>query len=289
MFYIIYPFFWLLFWLPLPLLLPFSDFCALILCYVVRYRRKVVRQNLTQSFPEKTPKEIKRMEWRVYRNFAEVMIESVYSIHMSKREMRRRMTFSNEELLHEALSKKQGCFLMSSHYGSFDWLTGAKASIQTDAVYYYIYRRFANKAFDREMRRVRENWGSFGIEMHDLVPMLEKGNQDGVKRIFGMISDQKPSSRHPQYWHWTKFLGQDTPFLTGTEFLARKYDYAVLYVGIEKVGRGRYHARFEKLCDEPTLTADGEITEKYVRLLEKDIQAAPEPWLWTHNRWKFKR
>ncbi|HET6990868.1 MAG TPA: lipid A biosynthesis acyltransferase, partial [Bacteroidia bacterium] len=39
----------------------------------------------------------------------------------------------------------------------------------------------------------------------------------------------------------------------------------------------------------PGETAYGEITEKVTRLLEKDIIAQPEYWLWSHKRWKHKK
>ena len=111
MFWILYAFLWLLMWLPLPLLYPLSDLCALLMYHVIRYRRKLVHKNLCNSFPDKTPKEIRRMEWKVYRNFVDVMIESMYSIHMSKSEIKKRLTYSGKEVLDEALAKKQACFI----------------------------------------------------------------------------------------------------------------------------------------------------------------------------------
>ncbi len=41
--------------------------------------------------------------------------------------------------------------------------------------------------------------------------------------------------------------------------------------------------------DQPLQTAKGEITEKHTRLLEEEIRALPQYWLWTHKRWKRKR
>ncbi len=287
MFYILYAFLWLLMWLPLPMLYPLADFCTLLMFYVVRYRRKMVRHNLELAFPEKSRKDLKNMEWNIYRNFVDVMIESMYSIHMSEKEVKRRLTYSGKEVLDEALVKKQSCFVMTAHYGNYEWLTGAKLSMEKDYNYYTIYRALSNKHFDKVMMDVRQRRQNINIEMHDLMRKLDENHRNGVKGFYGMIADQKPSRKNPHRWHWTKFLNQDTPFLTGTEYLARKYDYAVIYARMSKLGRGRYHCHLELLCDEPTQTAPGEITEKYVRLLEKDLLAAPEPWLWTHNRFKY--
>lgn len=289
MFYILYAFLWLLMWLPLPLLYPLSDVCALLMYHVLRYRRKMVRRNLVSCFPDKSPKEIKRVEWQIYRNFVDVMIESMYSIHMSKKEIRKRLTYSGEEVLDQALAKKQACFIMTSHSGNYEWLTGAKLSFEKDYNYFTIYRALSNKHFDKVMMDVRQRRGNQNIEMHDLMRKLDDNHRRGVTGFYGMIADQKPSPKNPHRWYWTTFLGLDTPFLTGTEYLARKYDYAVIYARMTKLGRGRYHCHLEMLCDEPNATAPGDITEMYARRLEQDIQASPSIWLWTHNRWKYRK
>ena len=33
----------------------------------------------------------------------------------------------------------------------------------------------------------------------------------------------------------------------------------------------------------------GELTERYARLVEEQIRAAPPDWPWSHKRWKLKR
>ena len=289
MFYVLYAFLWLIMWLPLPVIYVFSDLAWPIMYYVVRYRRRVVRDNLANSFPDKNVKELRRIERRFYRSFCDTMLESMYSIHMSRRELKRRFTYCNLELLDEALSRKQGCFVMTSHYGNYEWLTGAKLSMEKDYPYFTVYRRLANRHFDKVMSDVRQRRHNINVEKRDLMQVLEQNHRQGIRGIYGMIADQKPSPKKPQYWYWTTFLNQDTAFLTGTEFLARKYDYAVLYAHIERLGRGRYRCTLEWLSDEPRLCADNGITEKYARLLERDLQQQPAYWLWSHKRWKYKR
>jgi len=39
---------------------------------------------------------------------------------------------------------------------------------------------------------------------------------------------------------------------------------------------------------EPQKTPDNEISQRFMQLLEEDIMAHPELWLWTHRRWKIK-
>ncbi|MFI5217891.1 MAG: lipid A biosynthesis acyltransferase, partial [Bacteroidia bacterium] len=70
---------------------------------------------------------------------------------------------------------------------------------------------------------------------------------------------------------------------------ARQYNYPVVYGRINKIKRGFYEFEFLPVAESPKQTTQSEITETVTRLLEKDIIAAPQYWLWTHRRWKHKR
>ena len=58
---------------------------------------------------------------------------------------------------------------------------------------------------------------------------------------------------------------------------------------MRKVARGRYEVEIELLCEDPKETKPYEVTEMHVRALERLINEAPEYWLWSHRRWKYKR
>ena len=100
------------------------------------------------------------------------------------------------------------------------------------------------------------------------------------------IADQTPP---PEGAFWTTFLNQDTPVFFGTEKIARKLGYPVVYVGVERTGRGHYAMRFEELTAEPGGTGEGTISLLHTRRLEEDIRRLPAFWLWSHRRWKHKR
>ena len=100
------------------------------------------------------------------------------------------------------------------------------------------------------------------------------------------IADQTPA---PNSAYWTTFLNQDTPVFQGTEKIARKMNYPVVYVCVQRVKRGYYEISARTLFEEPSRTTDGEITAAHTMALEADICAQPEYWLWSHRRWKHKR
>jgi KDO2-lipid IV(A) lauroyltransferase len=73
---------------------------------------------------------------------------------------------------------------------------------------------------------------------------------------------------------------------TGAEYLAKQYDMNIIYLRVEKVKRGHYEAYFEVLSDNVHAVPNYEITEKFMRNVEKQIYAAPEFYMWTHKRFK---
>ena len=287
MFTIFYAFCWLITWLPLRILYLFSDFFFLIVYFLVGYRRKVVRMNLKNAFPAKTQKEIRKIEIRFYRYFCDVFIETIYEMHMSKSEILRRFDFTNPELILEQYSKGKSVLIMTAHYGNWEWASALSLVLPKDKILYGIYKKLRDKNFDKLMYDLRLKFTGKNIESKDLFRSMIRLKNEGELSCFGMISDQTPSAQATR--HWMTFLNQDTPVIVGTETMAKKFDYPVLYFQCTRVKRGYYSCKFMPISLEPKLTDEFEITEKYIQLLEKTIQAAPEYWLWTHKRWKHKR
>ena len=81
--------------LPFWLLYGLSTMVYGLLYHVVRYRRKIVRRNLTECFPEKTLGEIKGIERRFYRNFSDQIMETCKMGGMRPEQMSRHMRFVN--------------------------------------------------------------------------------------------------------------------------------------------------------------------------------------------------
>ena len=100
----------------------------------------------------------------------------------------------------------------------------------------------------------------------------------------GLIADQNPALRANMNWY--RFLHQWTAFFEGGEILAMKYHLPVYYFSPRRISAGHYEASFTLIYDGDSPIAAGEITERYVRLLENDINAHPEMWMWSHRRWK---
>ena len=82
--YIIYALVWLVSFLPFWVLYLIADGMYYILYYIVRYRRKIVAENLEHSFPEKTSRERKEIEKKFYRHLSDFFVEFFKPWHMSQ-------------------------------------------------------------------------------------------------------------------------------------------------------------------------------------------------------------
>ncbi|MCE1199037.1 MAG: lipid A biosynthesis acyltransferase, partial [Marinilabiliales bacterium] len=80
-----------------------SDFFYLLVYHVIRYRRTVVYTNLRNSFPEKSPEEISAIARKFYHHFCDNFFETLYMDRISPKEVRKRLTVMNEELLEKYL------------------------------------------------------------------------------------------------------------------------------------------------------------------------------------------
>jgi KDO2-lipid IV(A) lauroyltransferase len=287
MFYILNAFVWLITWIPLRLLYVFSDISFPIVYYIVRYRRAVVRLNLENSFPDKSEKEKRAIERRFYQFFCDLFVETVYEMHISEKEIHRRMTFGNLKEILEQNAKNKSVMIMTAHYGNWEWTLAFSLFSPENYPSNPIYKRLRNSRFDKLMHQLRSRYGARLIEKNDLMRVMFRLKKENEVGNFWMISDQTPNGRNIHLW--TPFLNQDTPTVTGTEQLARKFDYPVFYADINRIKRGYYHCEFIPISMEPTKTIEFEITKNYMKLLQCSIEAHPEFWLWSHRRWKFKR
>lgn len=273
--------------LPMRALYVLSDILYVLVYRIIRYRVKVVRKNLTNSFPEKSEAELLKLEREFYHNFADYIVETIKLAHISLEELQRRAYLRNPELVDQLMAEGHTCFiLLMGHYGNWEWFSGSTSRFK-DSRIYQIYRPLSNKAFDQLFIHLRTQFGSYGIKKQDTVREVIQLKKDKTPCVVIFIADQTPSRNNLHYW--TTFLNQDSAILTGPERLAKKLNLPVIFLDTKQVKRGYYTVDMKLLTDHPKDTPDNWITEQYARLMEKCILRNPAGWLWTHKRWKYNR
>jgi KDO2-lipid IV(A) lauroyltransferase len=285
-YYITLPFIYLLSVLPFPLLYGLSNIFFVLLFHIVGYRKELVLQNLRNSFPEKTEAELLLIRKKFYKHLCDLFLETFKTLTISKSSMLKHCYFAPEAkiLFDQLAAEGKSVILVMGHQGNWEW-AGNTFSSEINSQLYVIYHPIANKYVDGLMYKMRTRFKGRLIAMKDTFKEMVTHRSEVTTTAF--IADQTPHNLSPA--HWMTFLNQDTPVFTGTERIARKLNYPVVYAFVKKVKRGHYEINAEILVEHPASTGDGEITELHTSRLEKDIISQPETWLWSHRRWKHKR
>lgn len=284
-YYLTLPFIYLLSLLPFPLLYLFSDLVFFLLYHLIGYRKDVVLQNLRNSFPDKSEKELLVIRKKFFHFMCDLFIETFKTLTISPANMLKHCAFTPEAkaLFTRLAEEKRSIILVMGHMGNWEW-GGNTFALSCSQQLYVIYHPLTNKYFDGLMYRMRTRFGTKLITMKNTYKEMF-AMKDGANAT-AFIADQTPQ---PENAYWTTFMNQDTPVFKGTEIISRKLGTPLVYVSVRRVKRGYYELHADMLLEDPTGTPDGYISELHTRRLEKDILAHPETWLWSHRRWKHKR
>lgn len=289
MYYIIYGLVYLLSILPFWVLYGLADFLFIIIYYVARYRRKIVRKNLCNSFPEKSEKEIKSIERKFYRWFCDYLFETFKLLSISDKNLLKHIDFVGLEGLEDAFDRGQDCATILGHYCNWEWLsaTGLGYKRHPEAITGLIYHRLRSKAMDRLFLKLRNAHKGFCVKKAYTLRTVVRLKKENKRNMFGYISDQTP--KWDNIHLWLEFLNQDTPVFTGGERIMRMMDNAVFYVDMHRTKRGHYVANFIPITLHAKQTDEFFIVRQFFSMLEQSIRREPQFYLWTHNRWKRTR
>lgn len=284
LFYIFYPFIWLLSVTPFLILYIISDLVFVIVYYIVGYRKKLVLSNLERTFPNKPKEELLKIRRKFYHHFVDILMETIKTFTISKKQIAKHYRFKNASLLEEIAGKGKSMIVVGSHYGNWEWVVSLSAHVDIDG--YATYTKINNKIFENKIKSTRERFGANMILRKDTVRNMADNFNNKKIAMYGLLSDQSPQMQRAYYW--ADFLGIRVPIHTGAEMLAKKYDFAVVNMIVSKVKRGYYEIEFELFTSEPKKFPDYAITDMFLEKAEKQIRKKPEYYLWTHNRFKHE-
>lgn len=254
---------------------------------VVRYRRKVILENLRNSFPEKSDKEIRKIAREYYDFLADYFVETAAMISMSAEEMMSRMRFENIEAVERCLRRGQPVSLYLGHFGNWEWCASIPLHLSAPCEAMEVYHPLENKDADEAFLMLRSRFGGRPVAMADTLRAIVAARQKGVPSIMGYIADQSPLFESTHLF--LDFLNQDTPVLTGAEKISRRIGAAAFYCDMHRLKRGQYVCKMVEISPDASREEEFELTRRYFRLLEQSIRRDPPRWLWSHRRWKRTR
>lgn len=284
MFTLVYAFFYMLSLLPMWVLYRLADVGYLLIYYVLKYRRGIVRQNLVSSFPEKTNSEIVNIEKQFYRWFADYFLESIKLLSISRRQLAKRLTIINADLIENDFKEGTHVATILGHYCNWEWLSAVTIGLPNNRVVALVYKPIKNKIINHLFYCLRSSQGGVPVAKNDILRALVKYKKQQTMTLFGYIADQSP--RWQNIHLWLPFLHHQTPVFTGSERIMRKMNNAVYYAEMSRPKRGYYTCTFRLITKEPNSLPENDITRRFFEMLEVSIKAQPHLYLWTHNRWK---
>jgi KDO2-lipid IV(A) lauroyltransferase len=281
---IIYPILWLISILPFRLLYILSDIVCFIFYRIIGYRKHVVKGNLKLVFPEKSEKEINAIAKTFYSHLCDLFLEMIKTLTISRSELNERFKVKNIETIRQLESHNTSIVLMYGHFASYEWSTVLQSIINMPGL--GIYKKIANKYFDSLAKRIRGKYKTEIVDSKRALALIEELYNKDDHRMIAFLSDQSPKLKPNNVW--LDFMGIKVPCFVGAEAVAKKYNYPVGFLKIDKVKRGHYEAEIKILSERPQEEPEFAIIEKFNRLLEAQIKAKPEFYLWTHKRWKHR-
>lgn len=270
-------------YLPLRVIYLFSDILFTLLITVIPYRQKVIIANLKNSFPEKTDQELHQIKRNFYRHFCDLLAEAIKNLSISKRELSKRFTVKNHEIMDALFQQGKSVILVSGHYNNWEWMITSQNFLFPHQAM-GIGMPLSSKFWDTKINERRQRFGMKVVNAATLKKSLENQKHEPIALL--TLADQSPGDSKKSYW--MNFLNQQTAVLFGTELLAHQHDFAVVFFITGKQKRGFYETTLSLITENPSTMEWGTITEKHVQLLEKEIIKSPHYWIWSHKRWKRK-
>ena len=284
LFAITYPIIWMLSRLPMRILYMKSDFFYFLIYYVFRYRKQVVLDNLKLAFPEKPEVELLRIRKKFFKHLMDLMVESVKAFSISEKEILKRYTYSNPELVNKYAAEGRSIALMGAHQSNWEWSISLPKVLNIDM--YGAYTKLNNTYYEKAVRDSREKFGVIGYKTSEMVRGMQKRFSKKQQGAYILLSDQSPQLHKTYYWR--EFFNIKVPIHTGAEMLSKRFDLVVINYVTRRIKRGYYKTEFQLITDTPKEFKDYQITDLYTELTEKNIREQPEFYLWSHKRFKHR-
>jgi len=284
--------------LPLKFHLAMGNFVAWLMGSVLKYRKDVVMINLSRSFPDKKYEELITISRNFYKSLGYIICEAVwFGASSGKRVHKQRIVeVANPEEMDRLFEASESVIILSGHYGNWEIIGGLPVysysetpSFMTEQNCCGAYKELSNACWDKVFKLNRTAPLQQGkdfpglVESRNLVRYIY--THRGEKKFYNIINDQSPYSKSRSNID-LEFMHQPTKVMTAAAAVAHKFGFAVVYGGMRRISPGRYSLAFTPICTNAAEMETSEIQEKFYDLLQKDIEAQPENYLWSHKRWK---
>lgn len=246
---------------------------------VFKYRYSVVYQNISWVFPEKSDSEKTQIVAAFYRHLSTLIAESVYISSYSKSKLNKAIEIQGKEYMLDLNNQGKSVMLFCGHFGNWE-LAGLVLGMEYPHPFYVIYKNIRSPFFNQWMMQMRSRFGNYPVPMEKVYRVLK--NQKGPS-VTCVVADQTPPPHAGEIY---SFFGHPTYFIQNAAMMAQRIGSAIVYGHMHRNEHGKYFIRIEVLTEDASKESVENIMKLYIQIMEEDIRAHPENWLWSHRRWK---
>ena len=246
----------------------------------------VAADNLRQSFPHLSVKELDDLVWKVFLHFCTMVIEIVHIPRkMHVHNWRQYFELGDPQRTMGGLISDRPLLIVVRHFGNWELAGFAVGLLGLNT--YAIARTLDNPFLDDYFRRFREGTGQ--------KVLAKKGDFDKIQGILakgGVIAtmgDQDAGQRGL----FVDFFGRPASTHKAIALLALEHRVPMLVAGnirVDEPMRYRLDVADLILPEEYDGRPDAvrAITQRFTTAMERLIRMAPEQYFWLHRRWKHQ-
>ena len=272
--------------LPIKTSLALGRFAGTVAYYLDRKHKSLAYANLKIAFAKtKKPSEIKRIVKRLFKNYAQNVIELLRLPLIHAQGVEKFVKVEGKEYVYESLKKQKGVILLAMHFGS--WELSSLMGTMLKCPYKVIVKpqnRFSR--LDSLLNSYRQCGGSAvvtrGLGTREIIESLRKNE------VIGMVVDQGGRDGVP-----VKFFGRLASMSVGAIRIGLKFGAPICFSIIVR-DKGPHH----RLIINPPLelinTGDLEKDiagnlNKIVKIMEEYIERYPSEYVWFYKIWKYSK
>ncbi len=250
---------------------------------IVRYRRRVIIDNLRHAFPELSEAGIRCMLPAVYRHFVCLWIESLQNRRVTFAYMEKYFTAEGLKELQTAAADGKPVLFYGGHIGNFEWL-GIYLARHVQNFHAYM-KRIHNPFINRFIEQNRKNSGISLIYTGD--DALKKGlNCLKNGNSLALLADQDAGERGI----YIDFMNRPAATAPGAAILHRLTKIPIFHCAAIRKKLGKFHVIIERIPELPQAGDNAvdifNLTQYLAGRLENLVRQYPEQYFWTHRRWK---
>ena len=274
--------FWLLHFLPLPLLARVGQLLGTLLYHIGNRRRRIALTNLALCFPELSDSQRQTLAREHFRVLGRSILERSLLWWASPERLSRLIRVNGAERISTLRDAGRPVILLAPHFVGLD-AGGIGIAMRFDSISMYSVQK--NPVFDRLLLRGRKRFGD----------QMLLSRQDGARSSIRAMRSGRPFYYLPDMDFgrrdsvFAPFFGIEAATITGLSRLARAAGAAVVPCITRMLpgGQGYVVEIGEAWADFPTADVEAD-TRRMNIFIESVVRTMPEQYYWVHRRFKTR-